>query len=88
MAITTELGKHILRQLGEDAKYFEQQQCRLERMIHGGWALVPHAGTKNETLLNGRAVTERVTLKSGDVLAVGREAKGVCKPPLTIRLTE
>jgi hypothetical protein len=45
----------------------------------------PVGPTINETLVNGRALTEARVLSQGDLIAVGREAKGVAKLPLTVR---
>jgi hypothetical protein len=47
---------------------------------------VPNPTAKNETLVNGAAVTERVDLQDGMVLGVGRAAKGVVKTPVTVQL--
>ena len=51
----------------------------------GAWQLVPRPGTTNETLLNGVAVIGPRPLHEGDVIAVGRAAKGIAKLPLTAR---
>ena len=56
----------------------------LLRLIHGR-QVVPVVGTTNETLLNGAAITSPQPLREGDVIAVGREAKGIAKLPLTAR---
>jgi hypothetical protein len=52
----------------------------------GKWLVVPRPATTNETLLNGEAIAARTPIKDGDILAVGREAKGIVKLPLTIRV--
>jgi hypothetical protein len=46
----------------------------------------PSPGTANETLLNGTPLTAPRGLSEGDVLAVGRSAKGISKLPLTARV--
>ncbi len=84
--IRTEIGKYAAAALGDDAKHLSQAQFTLEPGSDGRWQLIPMAGTKNETLLNGKAVTKQVALKEGDVIGVGREAKGIVKLPLTVRL--
>jgi serine/threonine protein kinase len=86
IGVRTDVGKNLLRRFGEDARYADDLQFTLERDTTGGWAVLPRAGTTNETLLNGKAITGQSSLKDGDVLSVGREAKGVSKLPLTVRI--
>jgi serine/threonine protein kinase len=85
VGVRTPLGKHIVRQFGEDANVWDAEQCAVERGQDGAWRLVPRPGTTNETLLNGQAVTEARPLREGDVIAVGRAARGIAKLPLTAR---
>jgi serine/threonine protein kinase len=82
--VRTELSKALMQQFGDDSQYWDSQQCLLDRNGKGQWLLAPVGPTTNETLLNGQAVSQPVLLKNGDVLAVGRQAKGVVKLPLTI----
>ncbi len=86
VGVRTPLGKHMVRQFGEDSNVWDTEQCTLERGADGAWQVVPQAGTTNETLVNGEAVTEPRPLREGDVLAVGRAAKGISKLPLTVRV--
>ncbi|WP_043838886.1 serine/threonine protein kinase [Muricoccus aerilatus] len=83
--VRTELGKILMRQFGPDAEFWDNRQCVIERGPAGQWMLAPVGPTTNETLLNGRALTAPRPLNQGDVLAVGREVKGVAKLPLTLR---
>ncbi|MBI0539172.1 hypothetical protein D9599_26910 [Roseomonas sp. KE2513] len=83
--VRTELGKILMRQFGPDAEFWDNRQCVIERGPAGQWILVPVGSTTNETLVNGRALVAPRPLNQGDVLAVGREAKGVAKLPLTLR---
>jgi hypothetical protein len=83
--IRTELGKALLRRFGTDAEFWDAAQCAVERRADGQWTVVPASGSVNETLINGAAVTTPTLLRDGDVLAVGRSAKGVSKLPLTAR---
>lgn len=85
VGVRTPLGKHMVRQFGEDFAVWDTEQCVLERGAEGTWRIVPVPGTTNETLLNGRAVTAPGTLHEGDVIAVGRAAKGIARLPLTVR---
>lgn len=85
VGVRTVLGKHMVRQLGEDFNVWDTEQCVLERTADGIWQIVPREGTTNETMVNGEAVTEPRPLHEGDVIAVGRAAKGVARMPLTVR---
>ena len=85
LGVRTPLGKHIVRQFGDDANVWDTEQCVIERGPDGGWQIVPEAGTTNETLLNGAAVTGPQPLHEGDVIAVGRAEKGISRLPLTVR---
>lgn len=85
IGVRTPLGKHICRQFGPDSSFWDTEQCVLEKNSDGTWQVVPRPGTTNETLLNGAAITAARPLSEGDVIAVGREAKGVAKLPLTVR---
>ncbi len=85
MATRTPLGKHMVRQFGDDFNVWDAEQCVVERGPDGTWRIVPVAGTTNETLVNGETVTSPRPLHDGDVIAVGRAAKGIAKLPLTAR---
>ena len=85
IGVRTELGKAIVRQLGTDGEFWDNRQCVLERGAGRQWIVSPVAGTVNETLVNGRKLTAPRALLQGDVIAVGREEKGLLKLPLTAR---
>jgi len=85
IGVRTELGKAPARQFGADGEFWDHRQCVPERDAGQQWVVLPVAGTTNETLVNGRAVTARQSLRHGDVIAVGRQAKGVIKLPLMAR---
>ena len=85
LAVRTEIGKHLTRQFGDDAEFWDVRQCVLERLPDRRWQVAPLADTANETLLNGDVLTGPRPVHDGDVLAVGRKAKGITKLPLTIR---
>jgi hypothetical protein len=85
LGVRTPLGKHIVRQFGDDANVWDTEQLVIERGPDGGWQVVPQAGTTNETLLNGAAITGPQPLHEGDVIAVGRAEKGISRMPLTVR---
>lgn len=85
VGVRTPLGKHMVRQFGEDSNAWDTEQCTLERGPDGAWQVNPQPGTTNETLLNGEAVTGARPLREGDVIAVGRAGKGIARLPLTVR---
>jgi hypothetical protein len=85
VGVRTPVGKHVVRQFGDDANVWDAEQFVLERGTDGAWQIVPGQGTTNETLLNGEAITEPRPLHDGDVIAVGRAEKGIAKLPFTVR---
>jgi len=85
IGVRTELGKALVRQFGPDGEFWDNRQCVLERNSGRQWIVSPVAGTTNETLVNGETLTAPTLLKQGDLIAVGRQAKGVIKMPLTAR---
>jgi hypothetical protein len=85
LGVRTPLGKNLVRQFGEDANVWDSEQLVMERGADGAWQVVPGASTTNETLLNGAAITTPQVVSAGDVIAVGRAAKGIAKLPLTVR---
>ncbi len=71
--------------LGAEGEFWDNRQCVLERRAGNHWVVSPVAGTTNETLLNGKTLTAPQGLCHGDLIAVGRQAKGVIRLPLTAR---
>ena len=84
VGVRTEVGKHLVRQFGSDAEFWDAHQCVLERRPDRRWQIVPVAGAANETLLNGELLIAPQVLYEGDVIAVGRKAAGIVKLPLTV----
>jgi len=84
IGVRTEMGKHLALQFGPDAEFWDARQFVLDRRPDRQWQVSPMAGTPNETLLNGEAVSAPHVLKEGDVIAVGRQAKKLAKLPLTV----
>ncbi len=85
LSVRTELGKAVLQQFGPDRAFWDDRQCVLERDARRQWVVSPIAGTVNETLVNGEALRTPRVLANGDVIAVGRQDKGLLKLPLTAR---
>jgi len=85
VGVRTEVGKSLVRQFGPDSSFWDERQCVLERSPTGQWVLSPAPRTANETLVNGLALTAPHPLRQGDQIAVGRQAKGIVKLPLSVR---
>lgn len=85
-SVRTLVGKHLLASLGPDARYFDAVQFVVEQGPAGQWMVVPNVKAKNETMVNGKALTETANLKPGDVVGVGRESKGIVKLPLSVQI--
>jgi len=85
ISVRTELGKAVVQRFGPDGAFWDNRQCVLERGAGRQWIVSPVPGTVNETLLNGRTLVEPRVLFQGDVIAVGRQEKGLLKLPLTAR---
>jgi serine/threonine protein kinase len=85
IAVRTELGKALVRQLGPEGEFWDNRQCVVERRDGRQWFVSPLLGTTNETLINGQTLTQPQPLHDGDLIAVGRMAKGLSKLPLTAR---
>jgi serine/threonine protein kinase len=83
--VRTELNKALMQHFGPDSRFWDARQCVLDRNAKGQWILSPFPSTANETLLNGKTLTEPMLLAEGDVVAVGRQLKGIAKLPLTVR---
>jgi serine/threonine protein kinase len=83
----TPLTQNTIKTLGGDAGVWDSTlQVTLERRADG-WYAVPSTAAQNETMVNGRAITAPTLLKAGDVLAVGREARGIVRSPLKVAIT-
>jgi serine/threonine protein kinase len=79
-------GKRNLASLGEDAQYCADPQFTLYLAGPGAWMIRHHPDAPNETLVNGKAVQGEMLLAEGARVAVGREAKGIEKLPMTCHL--
>ena len=84
IGIKTRLSGRVLAGVPEADRYWDSShQATVERR-ETEWWLTPNPGAANETMLNGKKVSDPVKLAKGDVLAVGREAKGVTKASVTV----
>ena len=85
IGVRTEVGKALARQFGPDGEFWDTRQCVLERRPSRQWIVLPVEGSTNDTLINGKTLSAPYALAHGDSIAVGREAKGIIKLPLTAR---
>ena len=85
IGVRTEIGKTLVRQFGPDGEFWDNQQCVIERNSGRQWIVSPIPGTTNETLVNGETLVAPRALRQGDLIAVGRQAKGVSKMPIAVR---
>lgn len=83
--VRTTVGQRIVRSLGDDAKFWHEDQMVVEPR-GGEWFVLPNPSAQNETMLNGRAVVAPTQLRDGDVLGVGRESKNLVKLPFTVHI--
>jgi len=88
LRIRTSVGKYLVKTFGDDSRFWESEQFVLQPEADGSWTIRPNPSAGNETMLNGKAITSPCSLKTGDILAVGRESKGVTKLPLTVQIDE
>ncbi len=86
VGVTTDVGSSLLARFGADSQFASPQQFRLLREVDG-WYLEHSSSAKNETLLNGLKVVDRVRVKTGDRLGVGNSLRGIEKLSLRIELT-
>ena len=83
--IKTEIGRGALSRFGEDSQFLTDLQFTLDRK-GVDWIVTPNQKSTNDTLLNGKTITSVATLKDGDELGVGSEAKKINKLPLKVRI--
>ena len=84
--ITTKLSKYSVRQFGEDSQYWDSDWQMTVEKREEGWFIIPNTAAKNETILNGKAISSPTQLSAGDEVGVGRESKNIVKLPLTVTL--
>lgn len=78
------ISKEIVKKFGEDSKFWDRDQFKLEKTPENTWKLIPNPGAVNKTMIDGVVVTSPVILKKGMRVAVGNPAKKVEKLPLTV----
>ena len=83
--VETKVGKSLLRQFGDDHRFYHSEQYTLAKDSEGSWQVIPDEAAPNDTMYNGKKITETVRLEPGGQLAVGREEKGIIKLPLTVQ---
>ncbi|MEE2714907.1 MAG: protein kinase [Verrucomicrobiota bacterium] len=83
--VKTKVGKALLKKFGDDHKFYHSEQYAVAKDPEGFWQVIPDENAPNDTMCNGKKITETVRLEPGDQLAVGREEKGIIKLPLTVQ---
>lgn len=82
--ITTPLGRYTVKHLGDDYKFWDENQFRIEKSPDNTWKLIPNPQAKNKTMIDGKAITSPTQITKGMRIAVGNPEKGVEKLPLTV----
>jgi hypothetical protein len=83
--ITTSLGKQLLRQFGDEARFADNHQFTIERRGIEWW-LVPVSGTTNYTVLNGKPALTPAKLAVGDRIEIGSRGSGKTVLPLSVTI--
>ena len=81
------IGKITVGKFGEDSQFWSDPQFTIEKTPEGGWMVTHDPNAINATMLNGKTITGSQALANGSQLAVGNEAKGVIKLPLTVTIS-
>jgi serine/threonine protein kinase len=80
------IGRALVRNLGDDFRFFDHCQFRLVRAEVNEWYVEHISSAPNSTLLNGKNLTTRTKLSDGDVLAVGKIESRVIKLPMSVKI--
>ena len=78
------LGRVVLAKFGDAAKYAANEQFIIDR-AEDKWFVEACAETPNDTMLNGTLLSGRMNLDVGDVIALGKAARGKTVLELTVR---
>ena len=81
------IGKSTVGKFGEDSQFWSDPQFTIEKTPEGGWMVTHDPNATNATILNGKTIAGSQALSNGNQLAVGNEAKGVIKLPLTVTIS-
>ncbi len=85
--VETLVGKALLKNLGDDAKFVSTKQFRIFRNPSSGkWSIEHDSSAQNETLLNGDTLTAASELNDGDEISIGNASKGIKKMPLQVQI--
>jgi hypothetical protein len=85
--IKSVIGKSVVGKFGEDSQFWSEPQFTIDKTPEGGWMVTHDPNAANATMLNGKTITGSQALSNGNQLAVGNEAKGVIKLPLTVTIS-
>ena len=82
--ISALIGRHVVKNLGDDSKFWDSEQFNLQKDKDGTWMLITNPNAPNKTIVNGQAVTSPVKLKQNMVISVGNPIKKIEKLPITV----
>lgn len=83
--VTANIGKAVLKNAGDDVKYYSNHQFTLTKMPGNKWSISPGNST-NQTIVNGKALTTTIPLVNGMKISVGNTAKSIEKLPLIVHI--
>jgi hypothetical protein len=81
--VRTRIGSTLLSRLSDEANYSEREEQFTVLCRDSDWYVIARNGTKNATLLNGKAVISETRLNAGDAITLGN-ASGAGKKVMRI----
>lgn len=69
--VRTPVGSTLLSKLSEEANFAERDEQFTVYCRDSDWYILARNGTKNATLLNGKAIKIETRMKAGDVISLG-----------------
>ncbi len=84
LRISTPVGRAILKQLGPDYKFWDDEQFKLVKNTDDTWDLHPNTSATNKTMINGKLVTQPTKLKQGMRISAGNPDKQIEKLPIHV----
>jgi serine/threonine protein kinase len=83
--IPTDVGRRLLEKTTLETRAANELQFRLAPHNDAStWTITPYSDTKNQTLVNGRAISQITKLNPGDHISVGNEVTGAQRHVLRV----
>jgi hypothetical protein len=82
--VSATLGRDNFKKLGDDSKFWDTNQFKLEKNKDNTWNLIPNINAINKTMINHREVTGPTIVRKGMIISVGNPKTGVEKLPLVV----